>query len=130
MRLNAPATSQFLKKLTFLLREMHRQHNFYARIEIAASLAAQVRHPLASQAECAVILSFGRDGEDQLTPIWHRYLHFTAEHRLDQFHLHIRVEVVSLALKCGIGLDANHQKEVAARAATNPRLPFACDANL
>src|SRR5579883_2862658 len=87
-------------------------------------------HPLAGQAECAVILSFGRNGEDQLTPIWHRHQHFTTEHSFYQFHLHICIEVVSLALKRGIGIDANHQKKVTALPTTNPRLSFARDTNL
>src|SRR5690348_4674691 len=107
MRSDASATGQFLKEFTFLLREMHWQHHFHARVQITAALATQTRHSLAREAEGAVILRFGGNGENQLTPIGHLHLYFAAKHGLYQLHFYIGIEIISLTLKSGIGLDAD-----------------------
>src|SRR4051812_45586245 len=109
---------------------MHRQDNFDACIEVAVSLSTQARHALSGQTEDAIVLRFRWNGQNQFASIRRGNRNFAAQHGFDQLNVDINVEIVALALKCGIRLDADDQKQVAARSTTNAGLTFASHADL
>ena len=109
---------------------MHRQHDLQAREEIAIAITAQARHTFAGQAEDAPILRLRRNGERHLAPVQQRYRRLAAQHGRHQVYFEIEINIVALALVQRIGLDADDQEEIAARAAADTRLTLARDANL
>ncbi len=126
----AATAGQLLEEGAFFAGESHRQQDFDAREEVAAALGAQARHPLPAQAKDTSVLRFRRDRQDQFAPVGRGDSGFAAQHRLYQVYLDVNVEIIALALKHGIWLDADNQHKVAARSPADAGLALAGHANL
>src|SRR6266567_4064526 len=70
MYFGAAHLCELFKQVALFLGEVHGQHYFEAREEVAVAVTAQARHAFPRQAEGAAILRFWRDGEHEFAPIW------------------------------------------------------------
>src|SRR5205085_7793224 len=70
MYFGAAHLCELFKQVALFLGEVHGQHDFEAREEVAVAFTAQAGHAFPRQAEDAAILCFWRDGEHEFAPIW------------------------------------------------------------
>src|SRR5579883_55296 len=124
MNFTAASAGELFKKGALLAGKMHGENHYDTRIEVAATLAAQVRHALAPQAENSSVLCLRRNLQRQLATIRHGYSDLTAENGRDQINIDVGIEIIALAFVERVWFDGDDEVKIAARPAVVAGLAF------
>src|SRR5258708_33879388 len=110
---------QLLEELALAGGELGGEDDLDARDEVAGAVAFEAGHAFAAQAEGLAVLRLGWDGEQQALAVRRGDGRLAAEDGGGERHGDVGLEIVAFALEAGVGLDADGEDQVAARAAAD-----------
>src|SRR5919204_1247288 len=120
---------ELLEQVALTGRELRGGAHAHRHVLVATAHAAQVRDAFLAQTECLARLRARGNGE-HLAPVDGRHLHLVAESSLREGDRQLVEDVAPFALEEGVGLDLEHDVEVAGGTAFGAGLAFAGEANL
>ena len=124
----AETVLELAQQLLLILVELHRGLHHHLAQQVAGGAAAHRLDALAAQAEELAGLCLGRNL--QFHPaIQGRHLQLATERGVDEVDRHLAVQVLAVALEDMVRLDVHLDVEIPRRAAVEPRLALAVQAN-